>query len=362
MPQSQWTHYNPVRVLAGPGLLNRLAEWTPPEGRILLVTSPGFVRRGLADRIAGLLGVGRLRVFSGVTPNPDMDALDAATADLAGEAPAGLVAVGGGSVLDAAKVLSVTLRCGRTTPLHRTFREKAPADWPQGLPVIAAPTTAGTGAEATPFATVWDNVGHKKFSVAGPGVFPRTALLDPELPLSLPEEQTLYPGLDAISHALESLWNRNRTPVSEAYAARSLAISLAALPRVLAAPGDLDARARMQQASLLGGLAISQTRTAIAHSLSYPLTLRHGVPHGLACSFTLENVGALYLAQHPDCPFRDLIAAARGLLHGLDLHGHVARYADAAQIAALTGEMFTAGRAENFDGTIPDLPALLARP
>jgi alcohol dehydrogenase len=361
MSTTTWSHHNPLRVLAGPGCIERLPELVPPSGRLLLVTSPGFARRGLAAGLAAQLGSDRVCLYAEAVPNPDLDALDAAAEKLSGQDFATVIGLGGGSALDAAKVLAAAIGLS-PRPLHRCFRLKEPTDWSRGLPIIAVPTTSGTGAEATPFATVWDTAGRKKFSLAGPGAMPQAALLDPTLTLSLPEDQTLYPGLDVMSHALESLWNRNRTPVSEALAAKSLELALDALPEVLAHPADMNARAAMQQASLLAGMAISQTRTAIAHSMSYPLTLRFGVPHGLACSFTLARVIGLYLAQRPRSPWAGTMRRAEALLRGLGLHDRLARFAGAEQIAALTGEMVTAGRADNFDGELPNLAELLARP
>ena len=360
MPKAEWTYHNPVQIHAGPGSLSRLPAFVPGKGNILLVTTPGFVKRGLAGRVVEMLGAERVRVYSDVTPNPELEDLDNATERNVTESIATIVAMGGGSVLDAAKVLSVTLVCGMPRPLHNTLREGTSQNWQANLPVIAIPTTSGTGAEVTPFATVWDSRDHKKYSVTGPAVHPKIALLDPELTLTLPPKETLFTALDAISHALESLWNKNRTIVSEAYAARALSAAVWALPRILEHPDDLDARTTMQQSSLLAGLAISQTRTAIAHSISYPLTSRYNVPHGLACSFSLTNLISLYLEQNPENEFQDLMIAAHKLLAGLELFKMIDSYASQEQILSLQNEMFTPGRADNFDGEITDLNGLIS--
>ncbi len=359
MPQKDWAYFNPVRIFAGGGSLARIAEFVPPEGKVLLVTTQGFVRRGAVSDVVDLLGAARVKVFSEVTPNPDLDDLDRATASLAGQALGAIVGLGGGSVLDAAKALSVTLPCGLSQPLQGIFRNGVDYQWGTSLPVVAIPTTAGTGSEVTPFATVWDGANHLKHSIAGPHVYPRVALLDPELTLTLPAEETLYTALDSVSHSLESLWNKNRTPVSQAFAVQALSMGLEALPRVIADPADLEARAWMQQASMLAGLAISQTRTAIAHSISYPLTSHYGVPHGLACSFTLENVIAVYLAQQPQHPLRALLKDVDAMLRQLKLSERIARYVSLSQISSLKGEMFTPSRADNFEGSLSDLDSIL---
>ena len=111
----------------------------------------------------------------------------------------------------------------------------------------------------------------------------------------MPEEATLFPGLDAISQATEAIWNRNANPITDQFAIASLAHSLNVLPSLLAAPRDIEARSRMMTASLFAGLAISQTRTALCHSMSYPLTATFGIPHGLACAFTMKAVFRLNL-------------------------------------------------------------------
>jgi phosphonate metabolism-associated iron-containing alcohol dehydrogenase len=322
------------------------------------------VKRGVAGKLAGLLGAERVETYDSVTPNPELDDLDAATATLVSRERGfcAIVALGGGSVMDAAKALSVSISSGITQPLHKVFRESSGHVWSAHIPLIAIPTTSGTGSEVTPFATVWDTVHHKKYSVAGPRVFPQTALLDPELTLSLPPQETLYTALDAISHALESLWNKNRTPVSTAYSVQALTLANVALPRVLETPGDLESRAQMQQASTLAGLAISQTRTAIAHSISYPLTSHYGVPHGLACSFTLVNVIELFLSQSPDFEHAQLMHSSRALLQSLDLFTHMQKYATVEQIEEVKDEMLLPGRADNFLGQVTSLDQLINSP
>jgi phosphonate metabolism-associated iron-containing alcohol dehydrogenase len=360
MRNTDWTHHNPVRVHAGPGAISQLPSLVPKSGNILLVTTCGFVKRGVATRIEEMLGVERVCTFSDVTPNPDLDDLDRATEQYSGASIAVIVALGGGSVLDVAKVLSVTLPCGFSQPLQQIFRDKIRLRWGGNLPVIAIPTTSGTGAEVTPFATVWDGINHKKYSLTGGNIYPHTALLDPELTLTLPAKETLYTALDTISHALESLWNKNRTPVSEGYAMSALTMSAKALHRVMENPSDIEARTKMQQASFLAGLAISQTRTAIAHSISYPLTIHFGVPHGLACSFTLANVIQLYLEQNPGSEFSALMCDWADLLTKLDLFSHLHNFVSAEQILSLQDEMISPGRADNFDGIIESLVPIIS--
>jgi alcohol dehydrogenase len=348
-----WSYSNPVKVVAGAGALGRLKTLVPNEGKILLVTTAGFTRRGLTARILEMLGEHRVLVYDQVTPNPEVDDLDNATIQFKSYQIRCLIALGGGSVMDAAKIFGVTLQSNLDRPLAQIFRNNLQNTWASRIPVVCISTTSGTGAEVTPFATVWDPKDHKKYSVAGVEVYPTYALLDPELTLSLPEDHTFYTALDAISHGLESLWNRNYTPLSSVFAMQALALAVEALPVILTQPGHLQKRSQMQQASMLAGIAISQTRTAISHSISYPLTSHFGVPHGLACSFTLceilkNNLDQMFTQSHE----RLILVATLNLLESLNLSKRIRAYASVEAIMDLRGEMETKGRADNFTGKI----------
>src|SRR5690606_27681337 len=283
---SGWTHFNPVRIVYARGALAQVGDHVRYQ-RAVLVTSSGFTRRGVVARLREALGDRLVAVLDDVRPNPDVVDIDRQAGSLATLAPDCIIALGGGSSIDTAKALARLLSQPAGTTLAAHFREGAPLASAPALPVVAIPTTSGTGAEVTPFGTVWDFAERRKYSVTGPDLFPELALLDPELTSGLPPEVTISSGLDAVSHAMESTWNHHATPVTLGLAAKSLQLSLPALPRLHDDPDDIDARGAMMQASLLAGIAISQTRTALAHSISYPLTTHFDLPHGIACSFSL---------------------------------------------------------------------------
>lgn len=350
----------PVAVRAGAGCLATLPSLVVP-GAWLLVTTAGFTARGATARVRDLLEAGGagVRILDAVQPNPELDDLAAWADSLRGQPVRGIVALGGGSVLDAAKVLSVLLPADPGS-LSAALRDGCRATWKRSARLVAIPTTAGTGAEATPFATVWDSVQGRKHSLSDAALFPDHCLLDPELTLALPRTPTLHGGLDTTSHALESLWNRNRTPLTRIHALAALEQLVPALPAVLRDPTDLAARESMQLASLLAGMAISHTRTAVAHSISYPLTLRHGVPHGLACSFTL----AALLRRHrhelaADAREASLLEATLAMLETLDLPRELARYVSPEAVLSLLPEMDTPDRSGNFRFEV-DIESLLA--
>lgn len=359
MVASPWTFHNPVRVVFDPGGIARLADYVGSE-RAALLTSPGFRRRGLIPAIEAALGKRLVAVVDDVAPKPDLRVVEAQADRLRQSSPNLLVAVGGGSSIDTAKIIARLLTEPRGTRLAALFGHGAGrAGTAPALPLVAVPTTSGTGAEVTPFATVWDYEARKKHSVAGEDLYPRLAILDPELTVDLPAEMTVASGLDAVSHALESAWNRNANPVTLALVARSLQLSMHALPRAKDHPGDIRARADMMQASLLAGLAISQTRTALGHAISYPLTAAFDLPHGLACSFALPAL-LEFNAEADDGRLAELarylgyvdtveLARALSMLLGrLAVRQYVSRYLpDRESLIALSDQMLAPGRAEN---------------
>jgi phosphonate metabolism-associated iron-containing alcohol dehydrogenase len=187
--------------------------------------------------------------------------------------------------------------------------------------LVAVPTTAGTGSEVTPWATIWERAAGKKHSLHLPQTWPEAAVVDPQLMLTLPRAVTVQSALDALSHALESIWNVNANPISDTFATAAAQEVMATLPLLLDAMSDPELRARMALAALKAGLAFSNTKTALAHSISYEMTLRYGLPHGIACSFTLPMVMARAVGADAE---RDAVLAR--VFDG-DLQGAPARLA-----------------------------------
>ena len=300
-------YHNPVAICAGAGALAELPR-TLAGRRAVLVTFPEADGLGLTARLRKLLGSSLIAVESGIEPNPDV-------ANLAGmherfwrehAGAEAIVAVGGGSAMDTAKALMVGTAGGRFDELVALLETGKPFKPHRVKPLIAIPTTAGTGSEVTPWATIWDRAAGRKHSLHLPETWPEAAIVDPELMLTLPREVTVQSALDALSHALESIWNVNANPVSDTHAVAAAREVIATLPALLASPRDVALRQRMSIAALKAGLAFSNTKTALAHSISYEMTLRFGLPHGIACSFTLPMV--LERATGAD-PGRDAVLA-----------------------------------------------------
>ena len=195
-----------------------------------------------------------------------------------------MIAIGGGSAIDMAKLIGI---CGT----HRgQYRELLTGEIPIGdkaAPLIAIPTTAGTGSEATHFAVVY--VAEQKYSVAHTNVLPDYAIIDPNLTANLPASITAHTGLDALSQAVESLWSVNATALSRVFASEALTLVLDNLEAAVYRPTP-DVRANMCRAAYLSGKAINISKTTAPHAISYTLTSQFGVPHGLAVALTLGVV------------------------------------------------------------------------
>jgi phosphonate metabolism-associated iron-containing alcohol dehydrogenase len=352
---------NPVRIRFGWGAIDAVGD-AVGDRRCAIITTEGMARRGTLTHIQAALG-GRLSAsFTGVEPNPTVASSSRAAEALAGTDAEVLVALGGGSSIDTAKAVAAQ-RAHPSTPgwLARHLREGQPFA-PRFAPpsIIAIPSTAGTGSEVTMWGTIWDEQTAGKHSISHPALYPETALLDPELTLSVPRETTVASALDAVSHAMEAIWNRAANPVSDALASGAIHLIPAALRSVVAAPDDTAAREALLKGSLLAGLAISSTRTALAHSISYPLTAELGLPHGIACSITLPDLLVAVAESRPDRAglIVDALGQASAAAGADELR---ALFADAgtaevvrrhipssAVLGAVKGGFIAPGRAENF--------------
>ncbi|HEY0190671.1 MAG TPA: iron-containing alcohol dehydrogenase [Kofleriaceae bacterium] len=263
-------------------------DLVPPGRRWTLVTSAGWLARGIAGRIGG---DPQLVIAE---PRPQLARLLALAERLA--PPEVIVAIGGGSAIDAAKALAAFELAGRdaSAVIHHALDGDALPAGPAPV-IIAAPTTAGTGAELTPWASMW--LAERKCSLHDPRLEPRHAVIDPALAATMPREVALAAGLDAAAHAMEAVWNRNHAAASDALARAALARIVPGLPRLL--DGEPVAE-QLQVGALLAGIAMRRTQTALAHSMSYVLSGRFGLPHGLACGFTLGEVARFNAEAAPE--------------------------------------------------------------
>lgn len=357
---SEWRYNNPVDVHFGPGIINNLPEFV--SGETVLVTTSGTTKRGLTRKISKLLGHSLVVLFDKVEPNPTFETIKAAYRELKQVDYDYIVAVGGGSTIDTAKSVAAIRASGSEDWIEDHLKRNAP--FPKLFnpkPIIAIPTTAGTGSEVTMWATVWDMEEKKKYSISHPSLYPEKAILDPELTLTLPEKETIYTGLDALSHAMESIWNKNHNPVSDMFALKAIELVQKHLPELRYDLGNVNLRTHLLRASLFAGMAFSNTKTALAHSISYPLTARFGIPHGLACALPLphllrfnnerapERIGIIAKALGVDQTSESMVSEIMQLFDRLGVSPHLADYGidSAGNRELILKSAFTPGRADN---------------
>jgi len=279
-----------TRLVFGAGCLDRLGELAAGLGgrRVLLVTDAGIVRAGHAARAVSRLQAAGLAVtvFDAVRENPTtldvargLEAARGAQVDL-------FVGLGGGSSIDTAKGVNFLLTQGGEM---RDYQGVGKATRPM-LPLIAIPTTAGTGSECQSAALIADEVTHHKMACLDPKAAARIALLDPELTVSQPRRVTALTGLDALVHAVESAVTARRTVWSSMFSREAFRLCAGALEVVLRSPDDLEARGRMLLGAALAGTAIENSMLGAAHSAANPLTAHFGIVHGAAVGLMIPQV------------------------------------------------------------------------
>jgi phosphonate metabolism-associated iron-containing alcohol dehydrogenase len=198
-----------------------------------------------------------------------------------------IIAIGGGSVIDFAKSVALLSKQGQKV---EPYIEGTATDIEPAIPLIAIPTTSGSGSEVTPWATIWDGQKKRKFSLRHVSLFPKYAIVDPLLTSSLPPFITAYTAFDALSHALEAFWSKQSNTISDLYALKSIQLIINNLSSLLNNLYNIHLRSKIALASLYAGLAFSNTATTIVHAVSYPMTINYDIPHGVACSLVLDEL------------------------------------------------------------------------
>lgn len=308
-----WNFYLPVKIVFGAGSANNITEAIGELGcrNGVLVCDPIFVRNGLADKIIQNAKGSLSAVFCDVKPNPTVDDVDRCVQLIRKHGADFAVALGGGSTIDCAKAACAIAKAGDTIRNYHTGGKPLCAEY--SVPLIAVPTTAGTGSEVTSVTVLTDNKKQVKAPLGHPLLLPKTAVVDPLLTLSVPKDVTASTGLDIMSHALEGFWSVNHQPVCDALALSAARNVFQYLPAAYDNPGCLEAREKLCEASLLAGVAFSHPKTSGPHACSFPLTNIYGLPHGEACAFTLDAFtrlnaeaenGRLHVFAR-DCGFHD---------------------------------------------------------
>jgi alcohol dehydrogenase class IV len=318
--------------------------------RPLLVGDEGVERAGLLHSVRGHLAghVESWTTFSDVPPNPPVACVDRGRQAYLDGGCDGLLAVGGGSVIDACKAIG--LLATHPGPLQRYEAGAVPLE--RAIPpMVAVPTTAGTGSEVGWAAVITDAARVWKMSIGDPRLAPRVAILDPALTLTCPPAVTAASGMDALTHAVECYVCRGAGFLSDGLALHAAGTIGRWLRRAVERPGDLEARSRMLAASVEAGIAMYNGGLGVAHALSHPLTAHHGIPHGVAnaallpyvVQFNLDTAGPRYgevataLAGAP-APAAELPRLLRRLAAGLGLPSLRSAGVPRAELGALAAE------------------------
>jgi len=282
-----FTTVTPPKIVFGWGAIQQLPGEVARLGRRPLVVCGRSLRSsGALERILTELRAASLApsVHENVPPEPGVEALQACM-DAASDADS-ILAVGGGSVLDVAKGAAALAGTGATA--REYFAGKAIPE--TGRPLIAVPTTSGTGSEVTWVCVLVDHESRRKASVRGPGMMPAVALLDPQLTVSCPATVTAYSGMDAFVQAVEAYTSRGANPMTDALALEAVKLTARWLETAVREPEHGEAREGMALGSMLAGLALNTSRLGLVHGLAHPIGAVTGAAHGLLCGLLMPPV------------------------------------------------------------------------
>jgi alcohol dehydrogenase len=312
----------PTRIVFGPGAISELdaAAATLSARRVLVVSDPGIVRAGHASRgIESLRAAGlTVELFQGVEENPTTIHVEAGLLVAKEFRPELIVGIGGGSSMDCAKGINFLYSCGGKM---QDYWGVGKATGPL-LPMIAVPTTAGTGSETQSYALIADSATHVKMACGDKRAAFRVAILDPELTVTQPPRVTALTGIDALSHAIETYVTKRCSAISLAFSREAWRHLAGNYAWVLTHPDDVQARAEMQLGACLAGVAIENSMLGAAHALANPLTASFGIAHGEAVALMLPHV-----IRHNG---RAVESRYRELLDCVDPLGGLAKSEDAA--------------------------------
>jgi aldehyde dehydrogenase (NAD+) len=285
----------PTKINSGPGSIASISHEASLLGatRALILTDQGVMSAGLTEKAQKALGSCCVGVFSDIPQDTSLATVDAAT-DAARELKADLiVSVGGGSVIDTGKWVSVVLKeGGKATDHYAFFRLTQPT-----VPHIVVPTTAGTGSEVTNAAVVKHTELDRKVFISDNMLYPRLAILDPAFTLSLPAGLTSTTAMDALTHACEGMMSINANLISDGHSLQAIRLIKKNLPVVIKDGANASARLDLQVASTLAGMSFTIAGIGLAHAMAHTVGALYGVPHGAACGIMLPKV-MRYNAEH----------------------------------------------------------------
>jgi acetaldehyde dehydrogenase/alcohol dehydrogenase len=288
----QWFRV-PSDTYFNPGALDNLRQLG--ASRPMIVTDGPTVARGVAEEVRHYLNAGAVDVFSGVEPEPTEEQIRAGVEKLARFNADWIIALGGGSVMDAAKAMRLFHESPqlsiRELSLPFLDARKRIGVFPEvdhKVRLVAIPTTSGTGSEVSPAAVI--SVGQRKVTLVDYSLVPDMAIVDPNLTLTMPQVITADTGIDALTHALEAAVSIFASPFTDAFCVQAVNLILTSLPRAYRDGSDLEARTAMANAATIAGLAFSNAFVGLNHALAHPVGAHFGIAHGRANAIFLPHV------------------------------------------------------------------------
>ena len=287
-------HFMPTRVVFGRKAIHRLKEeieyLSLNLSRVAVICGKSAVSNGYVNLIETALGE-RVKVFDMVESDPSVEIAKRIIEEVKSFEPTIVIAVGGGSSIDISKIVSCMLRnegeIEEFIGVPECFKEP-------GIPLVAVPTTAGSGSEVTPYAVLTDERNWRKAPLISHYMFPVISIDDPELTLTMPQAVTANTGIDALTHAIEALVSKRSTPISQLYSLESIRLIYKYLPRAYGNPKDIEAREKVMLGSLFGGLAITDAGAGLVHTMAHVLGVMYKLPHGLSNAMFLVPVLRYY--------------------------------------------------------------------
>ncbi len=284
----EWEFNLPVKLIFGNGKRKEIEKYIDEIGGTngVLVCGKSFTKNGVADEFVKMSGGKIKKIFSDVRPNPTTDNVDDCVKIMREINADFAVALGGGSPMDCCKAASAIAK--GDDKIRSYHSEGKAVNSAEAIPMIAVTTTSGTASEVTNISVLTDVEKNLKNPMNDPAMYPKIAIIDPELTLTVPPQVTASTGLDVLAHAVESYWATIHQPICSACSIYAARLVFDWLEKAYNNPDDLEAREKMAEASIVAGVAFSHPRTTGSHACSFPLTNIYGVPHGEACAFTLD--------------------------------------------------------------------------
>jgi alcohol dehydrogenase class IV len=278
------------KILMGVGAVGEVGKEVTGLGakRALLISDPGVMKAGIVERVLSSLKGAKVKVsvFDRVEPDPRYEIVDECAEWARPQGIQCVIGVGGGSSLDVAKAVAVMLKGeGSISSFFGVELIHRP-----GVPVVAVPTTAGTGSEVTPIVILSDEGEKLKKGVVSLHLVPSVAILDPELTVGMPPSVTAATGMDALIHAIEAFTSINATPFTDLLAARAMELLYSNIRKAYCNGSDIRARSHMLEGSLLAGIAFANAGVTAVHAFAYPIGAEFHIPHGIANTLMLPRV------------------------------------------------------------------------